>query len=110
MSMSGNARIGGAVEVGAAADDGNNSPVPQERRKRTRREQVPRSELPADHWSVEHVAAFAGRSKDWVYSLVAAGELPHTKRGGILFFDPDTVAKWLVGKPVAVSMPKGRGH
>jgi hypothetical protein len=34
-------------------------------RKRTRRVPVPRSELPPDHWRVEDVAAFAGRSKDW---------------------------------------------
>lgn len=76
-------------------------------RKRTKRVPVPRSELPPDHWGVEHVAAFTGRSKDWVYSQVAAGEIPYTKRGGLLFFDPDTIAKWLVGKPVVV--PKGRG-
>ncbi|WP_158627669.1 MULTISPECIES: helix-turn-helix domain-containing protein [unclassified Corallococcus] len=79
-----------------------------EARKRSRRTPVPRSELPPDHWNVDNVAAYAGRSKDWVYTHVAAGDLPHTKRGGILYFDPETVAKWLVGKPVAVA--KGRGH
>ncbi|QSQ24892.1 helix-turn-helix domain-containing protein [Pyxidicoccus parkwayensis] len=77
-------------------------------RKRVKRVPVPRSALPPDHWSVDDVAAFAGRSKDWVYSQVAAGEIPYSKRGGLLFFDPDTVAKWLVGKPVAVSKARGQ--
>ncbi|WAM23764.1 helix-turn-helix domain-containing protein [Myxococcus sp. NMCA1] len=87
----------------------NEQVAPASRAKRTKREAVPRSELPPDHWNVEHVAAYCGRSKDWVYTHVASGALPHTKRGGCLYFDPDTVAKWLVGKPVAVPV-KGRGH
>ncbi|WP_163869642.1 helix-turn-helix domain-containing protein [Myxococcus eversor] len=87
-----------------------NETGPKDERKRAKRTPVPRSELPADVWLVEHVAKFAGKSDGWVYSLVAAGEIPFTKRGGALYFDPETIARWLVGKPVAVTPPKGRGH
>lgn len=99
---------GGCVSEGDARNRSEESSQ-ESTQKRRRREPVPRSELPPDHWNVDNVAAFAGRSKDWVYTQVALGEMPHSKRGGILYFDPETVSKWLVGKPVAVPS-KGKGH
>ena len=68
------------------------------RRRRERREPTPHSDLPPDVWKVEHVAAFLACSKDYVYDQVAQGNLPHAKRGSLLFFDPDKVCTWAKGE------------
>lgn len=76
----------------------NTSPAPMESKKeRTRREPVDRAKLPADVWQLEHAALFLGLSESCVYKMVARGAIPHAKRGGRLFFDPDKVVAWVKG-------------
>ena len=67
-------------------------------KERTRRDPVDRAKLPADVWRLKHTAQFLGLSESCVYKKVASGEIPHTKRGGRLFFDPDTVVAWAKGE------------
>lgn len=69
-----------------------------EKRKYTKREPVPREQLPKDFWLVEHVAAYLGRSQSWVHKAAASGTLVCTTRCGRLHFDPDKVVAWAKGQ------------
>jgi len=65
------------------------------RGKSVRREPVALAELPPDLWTVQHVAAFLGKSRDWVYEKTASGLLPVRKVGGANRYLPTDISTWL---------------
>jgi len=82
-----------------------------ERRAYTKREPVPLDQLPRDVWLVSHVAQALGMSESWVYKRVAEQAIPHTKRRGMLRFDPVKVMEWAKGgnEPSGVLLPLRKG-
>lgn len=45
----------------------------------------------------EDVAAQLGVSKDWVYSEVRAGRIPHVKLGRYVRFRAESIEEWIAG-------------
>ncbi|RLA63492.1 MAG: hypothetical protein DRQ88_08340 [Epsilonproteobacteria bacterium] len=46
-------------------------------------------------WRIDDVAKFLQVSKGHLYNLVSRGELPHRKKGGLLFFLPTEIQTWV---------------
>lgn len=68
-------------------------------RKHRRTVPVPLSQLPADLWTVEHVALYLGKSQDWVYRRTAEGVLPVHKIGAANRYLPGEIVAWVAAIP-----------
>ena len=54
-----------------------------------------RPQEPEDFMRIEEASEFLGLSKVTLYSKASRGELPHTKRGGRLYFSRRRLRTWL---------------
>ena len=46
-------------------------------------------------WRIDQVADYLGVSKKYIYSLTYRGEIPHRKKGKLLFFFPNEIRDWI---------------
>ena len=48
-------------------------------------------------WRVLDVANYLGVTVGHVYNLVSRGEIPHIKKGKLVFFIPNEIETWVLG-------------
>ncbi len=47
-------------------------------------------------WRIDDVASALQLSKKTIYNKTSKGEIPHYKKGKILYFRPDEIEDWLM--------------
>jgi len=47
-------------------------------------------------WRIGDVVEYTGLSKGHIYNLTSRDEIPHTKKGKILFFVPEEIRNWIL--------------
>jgi len=47
-------------------------------------------------WRIDELSKAIGVSKGHIYNLVSRGEIPHRKKGRLLFFIPTEIKNWIL--------------